>query len=382
MFALDKVIVSVRNIKNELIGGIDKIDLVKTKILTKFDLKDSPRANNKEKIYPQNNGHKSREFNHINYIEIEKVRYEFFNINIEYNYSKFFNKTNFIPIKTQSEKELVDSNIKELVSEILGIDKKYISFEYSYLEAAKQMKVIRFSDYNNVFNLLYRGLVNFTDDEIKIRCLFDDFSKRSKREFRKGFAFSFGKGLKFIVYNKSLENNMKVLDIEDMVKETALKGEFKISKSNLKKIAQSADMDTITLPHLKKSIPEFFYLIIKKVVLCQLEENKEELEKRLKRLEKVTPRILETFVVENNEWILDYDFIGWILKYQLKDSKPERTIQRYQKIAKDKLIRLETSNSPKRSNSKNMKKLELLVEELFGIKLNIKLCENGEIQVF
>lgn len=382
MFALDKVIVSVRNIKNELIDGLDKVDLVKTKILTKFDLKDNPRANNKEKIYPQNNGRKLKEFNHINYIEIEKVRHEFFNINIEYNYSKFFNKTNFIPIKKQSEKELVDSNIKELLSEVLKIDKKYISFEYSHLEAAKQINVVRFSDYNNVFNLLYRGFVNFTDDEIKIRCIYDDFSKRTKRGFTKGFAFSFGKGLRFIVYNKSLENNMKVLDLEDMVKETALKGEFKISKSSLKRIAKSADIDTISLPHLKKTIPEYFDLIIKKVVLYQLQENKKELEKRLKKLERITPRILETFVVENNEWILDYDFIGWILKYQLKESKPERTIRRYQKIAKEKLIQLETSNSPKRSNSKNMKKLELLVGELFGIKLNVKLCENGEIQIF
>ena len=382
MFALDKVIVSVRNIKNELIDGIDKVDLVKTKILTKFDLKDNPRANNKEKIYPQSSGHKSRELNHINYIEIEKVRHEFFNINIEYNYSKFFNKTNFIPIKTQGEKELVDSNIKELLSEVLKIDKKYISFEYSHLEAAKQINVVRFSDYNNVFNLLYRGFVNFTDDEIKIRCIYDDFSKRTKRGFTKGFAFSFGKGLTFTVYNKSLENNMKVLDLEDMVKETALKGEFKISKSNLKRIAQSADIDTVSLPHLKKTIPEYFDLIIKKVVLYQLQENKKELEKRLKKLERITPRILETFVVENNEWILDYDFIGWILKCQLKESKPERTIRRYQKIAKEKLIQLETSNSPKRSNSKNIKKLELLVGELFGIKLNIKLCEDGEIQIF
>ena len=72
MFALDKVIVSVRNIKNELIDGNDKVDLVKTKILTKFDLKDNPRANNKEKIYPQNNWHKLKEFNHINYIELRK----------------------------------------------------------------------------------------------------------------------------------------------------------------------------------------------------------------------------------------------------------------------------------------------------------------------
>lgn len=382
MFALDKVIVSVRNIKNELINGNDKVDLVKTEILTKFDLKDNPRANNKEKIYPQNNGHKLKEFNHINYIEIEKVRHEFFNINIEYNYSKFFNKTNFIPIKTQAEKELVDSNIKELLSEVLKIDKKYISFEYSHLEAAKQINVVRFSDYNNVFNLLYRGFVNFTDDEIKIRCIYDDFSKRTKRGFTKGFAFSFGKGLKFIVYNKSLENNMKVLDLEDVVKETALKGEFKISKSSLKRIAKSADIDTISLPHLKKTIPEYFDLIIKKVVLYQLQENKKELEKRLKRLEKITPRILETFVVENNEWILDYDFIGWILKYHLKELKSERSVREYQKIAKEKLIQLETSNSPKRSNSKNMKKLELLVGELFGIKLNIKLCENGEIQIF
>lgn len=382
MFALDKVIVSVRNIKNELIDGLDKVDLVKTKILTKFDLKDNPRANNKEKIYPQNNGHKLKEFNHINYIEIEKVRHEFFNINIEYNYSKFFNKTNFIPIKKQSEKELVDSNIKELLSEVLKIDKKYISFEYSHLEAAKQINVVRFSDYNNVFNLLYRGFVNFIDDEIKIRCIYNDFSKRTKRGFTKGFAFSFGKGLRFIVYNKSLENNMKVLDLEDVVKETALKGEFKISKSNLKRIAQSADIDTVSLPHLKKAIPEFFYLIIKKVVLNQLQQDKEELEKRLERLEKITPRILETFVVENNEWILDYDFIGWILKYQLRNLKSERSIREYQKVAKDKLIQLETSNSPKRSNSKNMDKLELLIKELFGIKLKIKLCENGEIQIF
>lgn len=382
MFALDKVIVSVRNIKNELIDGIDKVDLVKIKILTKFDLKDNPRANNKEKIYPQSSGHKSKELNHINYIEIEKVRHEFFNINIEYNYSKFFNKTNFIPIKTQGEKELVDSNIKEVVSEILEINKKYISFEYCHLEAAKQINIVKFSDFNNIFELLYKGFVNFADNETKIRNLFNGFSGGIKREFRRGFAFSFGKGLNFTVYNKSLENNMKVLDLEDMVRETALKGEFKISKSNLKRIAQSADIDTVSLPHLKKAIPEFFYLIIKKVVFNQLQENKEELEKRLKKLEKITPRILETFVVENNEWILDYDFIGWILKYQLKDLKSERSIYEYQKIAKEKLIQLETSNSPKRSNSKNMKKLELLVEELFGIKLKIKLCENGEIQIF
>lgn len=382
MFALDKVIVSVRNIKNELIDGIDKVDLVKIQILTKFGLKDNPRANNKEKIYPQNNGHKLKEFNYINYIEIEKVRHEFFNINIEYNYSKFFNRTNFIPIKTQSEKELVDSNIKELLSEVLKIDKKNISFEYRHLEAAKQISVIKFSDYNNVFELLYKGFVNFADNETKIRNLFNDFSGGIKREFRKGFAFSFGKGLNFTVYNKSLENNLKVLDLEDIVKETALKGEFKISKSSLKRIAQSADIDIVSLPHLKKTIPEYFYLIIKKVVFYQLQENKEELEKRLKGLERITPRILETFVVENNEWILDYDFMGWILRNQLKELKPERTVRRYQKIAKEKLIQLETSNSPKRSNSKNMNKLELLVKELFGIKLKIKLCENGEIQIF
>ena len=102
----------------------------------------------------------------------------------------------------------------------------------------------------------------------------------------------------------------------------------------------------------------------------------------MERLERITPRILETFVVENNEWILDYDFIGWILKYQLKELKSERSVREYQKIAKEKLIQLETSNSPKRSNSKNMNKLELLVKELFGIKLKIKLCENGEIQIF
>ena len=88
-------------------------------------------------------------------------------------------------------------------------------------------------------------------------------------------------------------------------------------------------------------------------------------------MERITPTTLQLFVVENNEWIIDYDFFNQILTKEIDGLKSKRSLKDYKKIAKDTLIRIEKSNSPVRSNTKNLKRLEMFLKNLFNFSSTI-----------
>ncbi|MGL5023706.1 MAG: hypothetical protein ACRC5S_10410 [Cetobacterium sp.] len=376
MLGLDKAIVNIKNLK------IDA-DQLKTNILKKFELADDIHSNNVDRIYLNSKKNKNPKYSYINYIEIKKVRYEFCSLSIEFNYPRFFKKTNFELVTTQLEKEQVDFAIKLILYEVLGIEINKLSCSYSSLEIAEQMKITKFSDYNNILWLVYRALSNSEVFKNKgNKCMYGDYSTFLKKFYVTGFSFSLEQGLVLKVYNKTLENNKKANWDDEKVYSTELKSEITTTEQNLKMIAKTANMDSLSLPHLKKSVKDKLEKTIKEAIQTQILSDRDEIIKRLKSLERITPTTLQLFVVENNEWIIDYDFFNQILTKEIDGLKSKRSLKDYKKIAKDTLIRIEKSNSPVRSNTKNLKKLEMFLKNLLGITIEIKFTEDGEIQIF
>lgn len=373
MIGLDRARVSIKRINIAP-------EQLKFNILQKFSIRGDIKTSNGEKIYIGDQDGIKKAFKFINFIKIG-INNQLCSVEIEFNYTKYYRNTNFDLMKTQKEKENVDLNVLIILSEITEMDISKMTYEYSFLEVAEQMEVKRFSDYTNVMYLIYKAL-HLNKDFKKSGKVFYDYSLVLDRFFTTGFVFSFKDGLTFETYNKSLENNKKNIDEFDKVNKSSLKNEFKFTKTTLKNIFGSSGVETLNLNAIREQISESVGSCIKNAVIEQLKKNQFEIEKRLDALDSLTPRNIQLFVTENNEWILDYDWFNCILKNKLLGKKSERMIFIYQKMAKDKLIALEKSNSPKRSNTKNIKRLEQYLRVLFGIKLEIKLTKSGEIQVF
>ncbi|MGL5902863.1 MAG: hypothetical protein ACRCZO_09275 [Cetobacterium sp.] len=373
MLGLDRARVSIKRINIAP-------EQLKFNILQKFSIRGDIKTSNGEKIYIGDQDGIKKAFKFINFIKIG-INNQLCSVEIEFNYTKYYRNTNFDLMKTQKEKENVDLNVLIILSEITEMDISKMTYEYSFLEVAEQLEIKRFTDYTNIIYLIYKAL-HLNKDFKKSGKVFYDYSSILDRFFTTGFVFSFKDGLTFGTYNKSLENNQKTVDESDKVNKSSLKNEFKFTKTTLKNIFGTSAVEILNLNAIREQISESLGLSIKNAVIEQLKKNQLEIEKRLDSLDSLTPRNIQLFVTENNEWILDYDWFNCILKNKLLGKKSERMIFRYQKMAKEKLIALEKSNSPKRSNTKNIKKLEQYLRILFGVKIEIELTKDGEIQIF
>lgn len=373
MIGLDRARISIKKINITP-------EQLKFNILNKFSIRGDIKTSNGEKIYIGDQEEINKVFKFINFIKIG-LKNHLCSVEIEFNYAKYYRNTNFELMKTQKEKEDVDLSVLIILSEITEIDISKMKYEYSFLEVAEQLDIKRFTDYTNIIYLIYKAL-HLNKDFKKSGKVFYDYSSILDRFFTTGFVFSFKDGLTFCTYNKSLENNQKNVNELDKVNKSSLKNEFKFTKTTLKNIFGTSAVEILNLNAIREQISENLGLCIKNAVIEQLKKNQMEIEKRLDTLENLTPKNIQLFVTENNEWILDYDWFNYILKKKLIGKKSRSMIFIYQKAAREKLISLESSNSPKRSNSKNIKKLKQYLRVLFGVELEINLKENGEIQIF
>ena len=376
MIGVDKARIKATKLKIDF-------DQLKVNILKMFNLKGDIKVVNGEKFYIGDQENINEKFKYINYLKITR-KYPYCSLEIEFNYSRFFRRTNFELTTIQRDKETVDFNILLILSELTEMKIEKLKYNYSNLEVTEQLKIKKFTDFNNVICLLYKALYNSPEFKIKGKTYLD-FSSIFKTFYTTGFTVNFKNelsGLILSTYNKSLENNDKNDLIADKVKETALRSEFKFTQTNLKTIFGTSSVESLSLDILRNKISVGIGQAIKQAVIIQLRKDLEEIEKRLDSLDKLTPKNIELFVTENNEWILDYDLFNCILKKKLIKKRSRAVIFTYRKVAKEKLIDLENSNSPKRNNSKNVKRLQQYLKNLFGIEIEIILKENGEIQVF
>lgn len=375
MLGLDRAIITTQFIEFDA-------DKLKFNILNKFGIKDDFHCGNNEKIYLGKEENLNPKFKYINWIKINKkihtLNKDRCKVIIEINYPKFFRETNFELVNQQKDKENVDFSIRLILSEVFETSPEKLKLDYSDLEAGEQINIKKFSDYTNVLHLVYKAFNNsFSSDS---KCLFGDYSTVLDRFYITGFNFKIEKGLVLKAYNKTLENNKKNKD-HKVSTGGVLRGEFNMTTSIIKQLMGTTEIDNITLDRLKKAIKTNLEDGVKKAIKEQLKYNQKELESRLSKIN-ITPKNIELFVTENNEWILDDEIFSSILKKELTDKKSERMIRRCKKTGKEKLILLENSNSPKRSNTKNIKRLKEFLINIFGLEIEIQFSKDGEIQIF
>lgn len=374
MLGLDRAIITTQILEFDA-------DQLKLNILKKFGIKDNFHSNNIEKIYINKNINISTKFKYINWIKIIKkpgtLKNDRCKLMIEINYPKFFNSTNFMLVTNQLDKEKVDFAIRLILSELFEVSPELLQLDYNELEIGDQMNVKKFSDYTNVLFLIYKAFCNSFETDSK--CMFGDYSSLLDRFYTTGFSFKITKGLTLKVYNKTLENNKK--NKLDKITDGVLRSELNITSSIIKTLLSTTNVDSITIDKTKYSIKNCFEQSIKESIRAQILKNQDEIIKRLNKI-KITPRSIEVFVTENNEWIIDDDTFNCILHKEVIKTRTEITSKRCQAMAKQKLIDLATSNSPRRNNSKNMKRLEIFLKNLFDIDIKIRQRRKEEIQIF
>lgn len=371
MIGLDKVIIKT---------GIVEISAnrLKTNILEKFGINDDIHSNNVDKIDIKNPN-----FRHINWIKIIKklgtTTTDRCRLEIEVNYPRYFEENNFNLVTKQVNKEKVDFNIRLLIAGLFDINVDKVILDYVNLEAATQFKVKRFSDYSNVIYFFHRALCNAKYSE-GLNTIFSGYSDVLDRFFLTGFNYKLMKGFKLKLYDKTLENNIK--NEESKIYGSELKTEFSLTTSVIKKIIGTTCVEAITLEKIRISLQTEMEVRIKKAVIEQFKKNEAVLRDRLNKMENISPKSVELFVTENNEWILDADTFNCILHKKVVETKTIKTSKRCQAAAKYKLLQLGKSNSPKRNNLKNIERLELFLKNSFGTILKIKQTREKEPEFF
>lgn len=375
MIGLDRAVITTQFIEFDA-------DKLKFNILTKLGINDNFHCGNREKIYLGKEEKLDPKFKFINWIKIIKkvhsITKDRCRVIIEINYPKYFKATNFDLLNEQKDKETVDFFIRLTLSEIFETSPDKLRLDYGELEAGEQISIKKFSDYTNVLHLAFRAFNNSFESDSK--CIFGDYSTFLDKFYTTGFNFKIEKGLVLKVYNKTLENNKKNKE-HKVMGSGVLRSEIDMTTSVIKQLMNTTEIDNITLEAIKKSIKTNFEHGVKKAIKDQIKSNQKELESRLKKIN-ITPKNIELFVTENNEWILDDEIFGFIVKKVFTNKKTERMIQIYQKTAREKLILLEKSNSPLRCNTKNIKRLKEFLKNLFALEIEIEFTKDGEIQIF
>ncbi|SJZ95402.1 hypothetical protein SAMN02745174_02059 [Cetobacterium ceti] len=310
--------------------------------------------------------------NFINYIEIKEKYGKGHYLIIDFNYPRYFSKSNFHLLYQQSHKKIVDEYLKTIITEILDIE---IKMSYMMLEIAGQLYVKIFSDFYKVINLIARAKANYISKGPT--CNFMYLSKRSQREFIKGFTSKMIPGLKNTQYDKTQEHNEKNID-KKLGQE--LRNEYKATEKVLKTIYGTSDVEELNLNIINMKFTEVQKNIIGEAIEKQLLGDIDILREKLKKLDRITPKNIELFVTEFDEYIFDYKIVSTILKKELGNLKSERMIKNYQKIAKEKLTRLGGSNSPIRNNIGNIKRLAEYLECFYNIKFELKITKDSDFQ--
>lgn len=313
--------------------------------------------------------------NFINYIEIKEKYGKGHYLIIDFNYPRYFSESNFHLLYKQTQKKEVDDYLKKLAIEIL--DLREIRINYMILEIAGQLYVKRFSDFYKVINLLARAKANYISRGPT--CNFMYLSKQLQREFIKGFTSKITPGLKNTQYDKTQEHNLKNSD-KKLGQE--LRNEYKITEKMLKTIFGTNDVEELDLSFINSKFAQNQKNIIEDSIRKQLFGDINILQDKLKKLERISPKNIEIFVTEFDEYIFDYKIIANILKKELKDKKSESMIKKYQKSARDKMRELENSNSPVRKNIGNIKRLTEYLNVFYNIKFEMKITENEDFQLF
>ncbi|MBC2855377.1 hypothetical protein H3N56_02570 [Cetobacterium sp. 2A] len=374
MIGLDRVVMKTGVVRMDA-------DRLKVNILKKFNLKDDIHANNIEKIYIGREN-SNPIFRYINWVKVVKKLGDKISdrcyLEVEINYPKYFEKTNFHLVTNQLYKKKVDFDIKLLLADLLETEAETVILDYLEIEVAEQLRVKIFSDFNNAIYFIFKALCNggFKTDS---KCLYGDYSRALDRFYLTGFSFKLSKGLNLKVYNKTIENNKNNTDSKVLGGE--LKTELTVTATVLKTMLATTNVEEITLERLRIGISKKLEISIKQSVIDQFKNDEKELIKRLRSLERITPKNMELFVTENNEWIFDADTFNCILHKEVIKNKAESTSKRCQAASKRKLTLLGLSNSPKRNNIKNVERLEIFLKNLFGITLKIKQSRKERILI-
>lgn len=333
-----------------------------------------------------------REF--IKSITLVKQGYKGYLIYIDANYARYFNKTNYRLVTNEEDKKTVDRALKRIVLYLVIPDnldipeenKAVCRFEkirkmdnldivvldYRYLELAEQLKVNCFYKMNNALFFMFKSLCNKFIDA-KDRCMYLNYKTTVDKFYTTGFSFKFLNGLELNYYSKTEENNKKNNDKE---KGGVLKTELKMTKTHIKRMCGTTNIDDLTIKKLSMGINSEFREVIVEAIERQFETEEQLILEKLSRI-KITPKNLELFVAINNESIIDADWFNSILYKELRNKKSRSSIFDYTKCVKEQLKELGEQNSPLRDNLNNLKRIEQLVKNLFGINLKIR-SKNGE----
>lgn len=350
MLGLDRAVITTTAV-------VSNANEIKIRILQHFNLKGEIFATD-ERIMIDNS--------FINWIRIvKKPCYSKFNkervaLELEFNYSRYFNKSNYKLLTQQTEKEIVDATLYAIVSKILNIPVIEIGIEYKYLEIARQMETKRFFAYNNIFSFIYKA---FCWRENKSKYYWLDYAKTTKQFYTTGFSVMFEKGLALKVYNKTLEHNKKHIE---KVTGGTIRAEFTLSRGFLKTI-DSNHLEYANLKKLKKKLKEVVECIFLPLLKKEKEVNEDMIVDNLKKI-KLTPRRLETFVCQYQEHIFDADLLNETIKNIFSKEKSLRMIRHYQRSTKEKLKELENIGVKKEFFG-NKKKFQEFCKELFGLEI-------------
>lgn len=315
--------------------------------------------------------------NFINYIEIKEKYGKGHYLIIDFNYPRYFSKDNFNLLREDEKKREVDNYLGKMISSFLDIPRQRIGINYTFLEIAGQLYIKTFSDFYKIINLAARAKANYISKGQT--CNFMYLSKHLQREFIKGFTSKMIPGLKNTQYDKTQEHNEKN-DHKKLGQE--LRNEYKATEKVLKTIYGTSDIEELDLNKINIKFMKVQKEIIGEAIEKQLIGDIEILREKLKKLERITPKNIELFVTEFDEYIFDYKIIATILKKELQDQKSDRMIKNYQKRAKEKLLELENSNSPIRKNIGNIKRLKEYLQVFYNIKFEIEVTNSQNFKFF
>lgn len=283
-------------------------------------------------------------------------------IKIDFSYARFRSDSNFLPLSTESEKEIVENYLLKIIKEITLKKILRSDLHYDYLEICLQENIKKFHDYHNIISIFYRALKR--KNYSKIGTCFKDFDYQNDFYYNTGFIFQINTGWKIRLYNKTCEHNKKY---PNQIRGDNLRLEHRLSKTALDVYCKSSKVVDLKLQVIKQEI-------LKKIGKKLFEYFKDELYRDIEilktKFEGFDSRELSQLVRDYQEHILDEKIINQIITE--KSQKSERQIKRYRQKIKEALKDYERNGHTKRSNFGNLERLEYFFNNFLYVDVMLK----------
>lgn len=297
----------------------------------------------------------------VNEIRIkEKSSYTF--VKIDFSYSRNSDYSNIYPLDNEIGKILVEEKICQIVRDISLEQVTRNDMIYDFIEICTQEQIGSFYSYHNIISCFYKALKRHYKSRNTSR--FEDYDKALDKFYSTGFIFDINPGWKMRLYNKTLESNKKT---NNKTMGANLRLEHKLTRNALEAMCRTArcvdlTLDTLTEKVIKK-ISEKLFLYLK----AELERDVEILVKSTKNF---TSRSIPILVRDLQEHILDEVVISNIITQNSNVSARQKI--RYRNKVKESLKEYEARGSPRRSNFKNIPRLNLFINKIIHYEIEVK----------